>query len=418
MSRPAPRPVRHVGDDERRARLGVRHGLAAQRRFGDVVAATRGMTVLHATEPASVHLALRARVEDVTIADVEAALYRDRTIVKQGAMRQTLFGFTRDLLPAAWGSASARVARSMHARLAKDVRASGLAADGDAWLAEVAELVLEALREREVSAAELREIVPLLDAKVQRGAGKWGAATPVAPQVLWLLHAQARVQRAHNGGHWRLSKPRWTTTSAWLGQVPAPTAEREGYAELVRRWLHTFGPGTEADLAWWLGGTLGAVRTALADVEAIPVSLDGTEVLGWLLPADRDPIEPPAPWAALLPTLDPTVMGWRERDFYVGAHHAMSFDSAGNAGSTAWWDGRVVGCWVQDADGTARVHLLEEVPTRARKALATEAQRVTEWLDGVVVTGVYASAAMKEARAADAQGAMGTSALSDRTDHN
>ncbi|WP_156223000.1 winged helix DNA-binding domain-containing protein [Pseudactinotalea suaedae] len=400
MSRPAPHPVRHVDDDERRARLGIRHGLAPQRRFSDVVAATRGMTVLHATEPASVHLALRARVEDVTIADVEAALYQDRTIVKQGAMRQTLFGFTRDLLPAAWGSASARVARSLRARLAKDVQASGLAADGDAWLAEVAELVVDALGEREVSAAELRQVVPVLDAKVQRGAGRWGVATPVAPQVLWLLHAQARVQRGHNGGHWRLSKPRWTSTSAWLGQVPEPMAEREGYAELVRRWLHTFGPGAEADLAWWLGGTLGAVRTALADVEAVPVSLDRTEALGWLLPADHDPVEPPAPWVALLPTLDPTVMGWRERDFYIGPHRAMTFDSAGNAGSTAWSDGRVVGCWVQDADGAVRVHLLEEVPARARRALAAEADRVTAWLDGVVVNGVYASAAMKEARAA------------------
>lgn len=68
------------------------------------------MTVLHATEAASVHLALWAPVDGLTVDDVEHALYDRRSLVKQLAMRRTLFVFPRDLLPATWGSASARVA--------------------------------------------------------------------------------------------------------------------------------------------------------------------------------------------------------------------------------------------------------------------------------------------------------------------
>jgi hypothetical protein len=398
--RESPATVRHVDDDERRARLALRQGLAQEARFADVVAATRAMTVLHATEPATVHLGLRARVGGLGLADVEDALYGSRTIVKQTAMRQTLFAFPLDLLPAAWGSASARVARSLRARLAKDLVASGVTTDGEAWLATVGDAVVEALQTRVVSGSELRELVPEADVKVERGAGKWAAATPVAPQLLWLLNGQGRVVRAGNAGHWRLSKPRWTATSTWLGTVPEPLPEREGYAELVRRWLHTFGPGTEADVRWWLGGTLGAVRAALLDVEAVPVSIDGTDAVGWLLPEDVDPVPRPAEWVALLPTLDPTVMGWHGRGFYLGSHRAMTFDSVGNAGTTAWWDGRIVGTWVQDEGGVVRVHLLGEVPARVLTALEEEAARLTEWLDGVIVNGVYASAAMQEARAA------------------
>ncbi|WP_420113485.1 winged helix DNA-binding domain-containing protein [Pseudactinotalea sp.] len=394
----SPRPARRVTDDERRARLGVRHGVAPDARFSDLVSATRGMTVLHATEPASVHLALRARAAGVTIDDVENALYQHRSIVKQSAMRQTLFGFTTDLLPAAWGSTSARVARSLRSRLAKDLVTSGITPDGERWLDEVGDAVVETLTTREASGTELRQLLPAVDVKVERGSGRWAAATPVAPQVLQLLNAQGRLVRAHNGGHWRLSKPRWTATSTWLPVVPEPLSEREGYAELVRRWLHSFGPGTEADLAWWLGGTLGAVRAALIDVEAVPVSLDTETALGWLLPDDIEPVEQPTEWVALLPTLDPTVMGWRGRDFYVGRHLAMTFDSVGNAGTTAWWNGHVVGTWVQDRDGTARIHLLEDVPARARRALADEAERLTVWLDRVVVNVVYASPAMQLAR--------------------
>lgn len=397
--RPVPLPVRRVDDDERRARLGLRQGLAPEARFADIVTATRGMTALHATEAASVHLALRARTEGIDIEDVERALYDDRTLVKQTAMRSTLFAFTHDLLAAAWGSATARVARTLNARLAKDLVASGVADDGDGWLREAGDAVVGILETREASARELRDLMPELDVTVDRGAGRWAAATPVAPQLLWLLSAQGRIVRAGNAAHWRISKPRWAATSAWLTEVPAPLGEREGYATLVRHWLRTFGPGTEADVRWWLGGTLGSVRTALADVEAVPVGLtgpNGEETIGWLLPDDLEPVAAPEPWVALLPTLDPTVMGWHGRDFYLGGHRAATFDSVGNAGTTAWWDGRIVGSWVQDSEGRVRLHLLEEVPRPVRAALDAEAERLTGWVDGVVTT-IYVSDSMRAA---------------------
>jgi hypothetical protein len=78
------------------------------------------MTVLHATEPATVYLSCWARVEALQIADVDRALFSDRSLVKQLAMRRTVFVFPRDLLPAAWGSASARVAGIERDRMAKD----------------------------------------------------------------------------------------------------------------------------------------------------------------------------------------------------------------------------------------------------------------------------------------------------------
>jgi len=71
------------------------------------------------------------------------------------------------------------------------------------------------------------------------------------------------------------------------------------------------------------------------------------------------------------------------------------FDRSGNAGTTAWVDGRVVGCWVQDDAETVRVRLLEPVAARARRDLAAEAARLTGWLAGVRVGTGYVSAAMR-----------------------
>lgn len=395
--------VRQLSDLDRRRRLARRHGLV--RRHDSVAAATRAMTVLHATEAASVHLALWARVEDVTVADVDRALYDERSIVKQLAMRRTLFAFPRDLLPAAWGSASLRVARQQRAQLAKNLAAAGLAvgeAAVEAWIEDAAAAVLDVLADGVArTTREVRERVPVLDGRISVGGGaekKWGGDFPVGAWVMGTLGAEGRVVRAANAGHWRLSKPAWTTTAHWLGQVPDPLAEAAGYAALVERWLATFGPGTETDIVWWLGATKTAVRRALADLDAEQVALEGGGT-GWVLPGDTEPAEEVEPWAALLPTLDPTVMGWKERAFYLDAADTpYLFDSNGNAGNTAWWDGRIVGCWVQD--DVARVHLVlrEDVPPAGRKALESEAERLTAWLDGTRITNVYASPQMRGAR--------------------
>lgn len=391
--------MRHIDDSERRARLARRHGLAAG--HPDVVTATRAMTVLHATEAATVHLALWARVPGVTVADVDAALYDDRVLVKQLAMRRTLFVFPRDLLPAAWGSAAARVAAQQRTQLAKSVLGAGLAVDADAWIAAVTADVLAAMADgMPRTTRELRDLVPALDGRFSIGTPekKWGGEFPIGAWVMNTLGAEGRVLRGPNAGHWRLNKPTWVRSDLWLREPEERWPPEKAYAELVRRWLATFGPGTETDIVWWLGATKTIVRRALADVGAAEVALAGGAT-GWVLPDDVEPVEPVAPWAALLPTLDPTVMGWKERAFYLDpADTPYLFDSNGNAGSTAWWDGRIVGCWVQDDDAVVRVVLRHDVGAEATAALEAEAERLTGWLDGVRIVNVYASPQMKGAR--------------------
>jgi hypothetical protein len=382
--------MRHVSDQERRARLAVRHALAVPVDTPD--AATRAMTVLHATEAASVHLACWARVGSLDVAEVDRALYADRSLVKQLAMRRTLFVFPRDLLPAVWGSASARVAGIERARMVKDLVKAGIAADGDEWLdrARAAVLAVLAGKPDGLTPVEVRAAVPMIDVKVAASAGEvWSSA-----RVVTHLGATGDIVRAVNTGRWAINKPRWTLTRHWLGDVPGPDEPADGYREIVRRWLRTFGPGTEDDLVWWLGATKAIVRRALTELAAVSVSLDRDET-GWLLPDDLAVVADPGPWVALLPVLDPTVMGWQGRDFYLGPHRDLLFDSRGNAGTTAWVDGRAVGCWVQDDAGVVRVEVLERVPARARRALDAEAARLTEWLGGLRIGSVYSSPAMK-----------------------
>ncbi|MBM7775002.1 hypothetical protein JOD54_005206 [Actinokineospora baliensis] len=380
--------MQHVSDDQRRARLGTRHALAS--RVGSPEAVTGAMGVLHATEPATVYLTCWARMTSAEVADVDRALYADRGLVKQLAMRRTLFVFPRDLLPAAWSSASARVAGTERARLAKDVVATGLTADGNAWLDQARAEVLAVLADAPEgsTALEIRQALPTIDVKMAEG----GMSS--ASRVLTHLGATADIVRGANTGPWKTSRPKWTLMRHWLGDTPEPLSAAEGYRELVHRWLRTFGPGTEDDIVWWLGSTKAAVRAALSALDAVAVSLDGGAV-GWLLPDDLAEVPDPGPWVALLPVLDPTVMGWRGRDFYLGEHRQHLFDTRGNAGTTAWVDGRIVGCWVQDDAGTVSVLLLEPVSPQAKRALDNEAERLTAWLGSRRVETGYVSPAVR-----------------------
>ncbi len=387
--------MRLVTDAERRARLGRRHAIAPPTRVSGPEAATRAMTVLHSTEPATVYLSLLARVEALTVEDVDRALHVDRSLVKQLAMRRTLFVLPEDLLPAAWGSASARVADTERRRTAKDIELAGVAPDGQAWLDEARAAVLSLLADSPEgrTALELREAIGHIDVRIDVTAGStWGAG-----RVLTHLGATGDLVRGANTLHWRLSRPRWVRMEHWLDVVPPAWEARAGYAELVRRWLTTFGPGTVEDVQWWLGSTKAAVRQALVDLEAVEVGLEQAAT-GWVLPDDIDEVAAPEPWAALLPVLDPTVMGWKQRGFYLGGHGPALFDRNGNAGTTAWWDGHVVGCWVQDPEGVVQVRLLEDSSPDARRGLDVEARRLTEWLGGQRVSTVYPSPAMKEPR--------------------
>ena len=387
-------PVRiHVSDDQRRARLAVRHGFAAP--FPDVASATAAMTCWHATEPASVHLAAAART-GCTRDDVDRALYEERSIVKQLAMRRTVFTFPRGMLAAVWGSAAARVATQQRAQLARDVVKGGIAPDGAAWVAEQTTAVHDLLRaEGPMTTARLRAALPALEARLRYAEGKsYGGELPIAPRVLTTLAASGVILRGANDGGWKTSRPLWTATEDWLPEVPARLSEADGYATLIASWLRTFGPGTEDDIVWWLGATKAAVRHALAQLEVVEVGLDdgGT---GYLLADDVADdvadVEAPEPWAALLPALDPTTMGWRSRGFYLGEHAEKLFDRNGNGGPTAWWNGRIVGGWRQDDDGTVVVVPAESLPAAATRALGRRAEQLTAWLDGDVVRSIYQS---------------------------
>jgi len=372
--------VRKIGAAERRARLALRHRLAAP--SASVDAATTGIVGLHSSDPASVYLSAWARVAGFVPGDLEDALYGRRSLVRMLGMRRTLFVVTRDVAAVMDEACTKALAPPQRRRLVGMLEDQGVAPSGrgERWLRRVAAETLEALGRREqATARELTKDVPDLGAKLVFGQGRtWAGTMGVSTRVLFLLASEGQILRARPLGSWMSGQYRWARTEDWLGG-PLPSLDHaDASADLLGRYLRGFGPVTLTDVRWWTGWTVRLATRTLEALGAVEVALD--EGTGYVLPDDLRTVAKPGRWVALLPGLDPTVMGWKERDWYLGEHALALFDRNGNAGPTVWVDGRVVGGWTQRESGEIAVELFEPVDARTRKALDAERERLRAWL--------------------------------------
>ncbi|MEU3430147.1 winged helix DNA-binding domain-containing protein [Streptomyces gardneri] len=374
--------TRTIGDGERRARLAVRHRLAGAARAVTAEEVGESLVALHGTDPASVFLAVGARLagDAGPVAAVERALYEERSLVRMHGMRHTVFVVPSSLAPDVQSSTTRPAAVRERTALLRHL-AAGSSFD-EAWLRETERLVLAELAVRgEATGAELGSAVPRLRETYVYGPGtRQEGVQSVASRVLRVLGMEGRIVRGRPQGSWTSSRFRW----ALAEEHPAVPAA-EARAELLGRWLAACGPATEADLKWWTGWKVTEVRAALAAVGATAVTLAaGT---GFVLPDDLDPVPAPEPWAALLPALDPTAMGWQGRDWYQDpGHRAALYDRSGNIAPTVWWDGRIVGVWAQRPDGGIVHRLLADVGGEAERAIGAEAARLAGWVGDVRVT--------------------------------
>ena len=78
-----------ISIDQRRARLGSRHALAAP--VGSIEEAADAVVGLHSSDPVTVFLSAWARVDGLTVTDVEEALYERRSLLRMLGMRRTMF---------------------------------------------------------------------------------------------------------------------------------------------------------------------------------------------------------------------------------------------------------------------------------------------------------------------------------------
>jgi hypothetical protein len=292
-------------------------------------------------------ISLWARVRDLRVEDVEAAL-RERTLVRAWCMRRTLrLVPCEDLAIFVRGSArrAEREIRWVHGRgvsdrVLEDLIDAGLRAlDTPLTRRELAERVNQTLGVR---------------MRATRGGG-WGSQTRVPGVVVggltfpagYLLHLMG-ARGVVCSGPSRGNEPTFVRAEAWLPRwrdVPRDRAE----TELLRRYLRAFGPATPSDFALWTGMPLRDAREIWASEEGdiAPVRVDG-----WGAAVLQDDLRELTgagvgrPPVRLLPYFDSFLLGHKEREHLVaGRDHKRVYRAQGWIAPVVLVDGHAVGVW-------------------------------------------------------------------------
>jgi hypothetical protein len=378
---------RTISVRQRRQGMVRRHHLGGDAATPEAV--TRALVALHATDPASVYLSVLARSTASTLADVSAAMYQRRTLVRWMAMRRTLFLLHRADIPIVQAAISTPLAAMLRRRLLSQLKRNGTEPpiDGDleTWLSSLEPLVERALRARgSATGIGLAADVPALRTAIPPRAAS-DRPQNITSAFLTMMSAQGRIVRATPTGPWTSRHHRWEPVEQWWPDgVPELTAE-DSQRELAQRWLTRFGPATADDLQWWTGWNKTTLQHALRELPVEEVDLHGDTGIA-LANDDPGDATTTTPVATLLPALDPTPMGWKQRDWFLGIPRHQVFDNHGNIGPTLWWDGEIIGSWAVTPTGQVRTAVLADRGGAASSAIQDAATRLEAQLQGTTIT--------------------------------
>ena len=305
-------------------------------------------------------------------ADVRAALWEERTLVKTRTVRGTLHLHPSDELPL-WTAARRAVPSPWW-------EAHGVSrAQADAAVDAVA----EALDGRELLRAELAD-------EVGRRTGDW--AGELLASGWGHIVGQAAVEGTVVHGPPRGTKVTFVRADQWLPKLPSAPAPADALREACRRFLRAYGPGTPRTFADWFAPHLppAQARDVFESLGSELVEVDVAGSRAWLLAAEGETALGEADGVRLLPEYDCYVMGFRERTALVperagavvAAHGKGRFEGPG---AVPWLlvDGVISGTWRRARRGrriAIAVQPFGRMPAGRRGALDGEAARVGDFL--------------------------------------
>jgi uncharacterized protein YcaQ len=346
----------HLVDDER----------PAAERLVDVVRDTGG---IQAQVMSAAEMAMWTRRRSTTRAEIQAALFERREIVRTSAMRLTLH-----LIPARDLSLVIAALRPLSmATLQRWQARVGAKPD---HVKRLVDSIMEALGDGPRTQQELI-------ACARKTSGKGVRA--------WLEHAWSAVRPAVIDGLIVYGPPRgaeatFVRVDEWLPKQAAFDVA-DARAELLRRFLSAFGPATAHDFAKWSGLKTTDARTALDSLreEVVQVSIEGAP--GWVLGADLNALRRSAldeHAVRLLGAFDSFLLAHATKEHLVAPrHYKRVYRPQGWISPVVLRGGTIVGVWFPKTTGrtvTLGVELFGRGEPAVRRLVEREAEGMGRFL--------------------------------------
>jgi hypothetical protein len=304
-------------------------------------------------DPRGARLAIRARTEGLTAADVDQALSEERSLLITWLNRGTLHLVRSEDYP--W--LHALTTPTHFAGCRRRLQQEGVSERAAERAMEIVEKTLA--EEGPLGGNDLRERLESADVRTEGQA---------FIHLMFLAAARGILVRGPMIG----KQHAYVLVRDWLGE-PKPVDREQALAELARRYLVGHGPADDRDLARWAGLPLRDARAGLGAIAAeLEVRPDG------LVDLKKRPAPAPLPPPRLLGAYDPLLLGWTSREEVVGPHKVLVTIN-GIFRPFALVGGRAVATW-KLAGGRLTIEHLSKVRKKDAAALDDEAQRVLEFL--------------------------------------
>ncbi len=304
-------------------------------------------------DPRGARLAVRARTDGVSAADVDRALSEDRSLLITWLNRGTLHLIRSEDYPWLQALTTPPLRTSCTRRLRHEGVSEG---EGERAMVEVERVLVDA---GPLSGKDLRE-------RLLR------AGVPTAGQAFIHLMFLAAVRGIVVRGPMLGKQHAYALVRDWLG--PQKPVDRDvALAELARRYLVGHGPADDRDLARWAGLPL---RDARAGLAAIASELSERD--DGLVDLAKRPPAAPLPSPRLLGAFDPLLLGWTSREEIVGPHKLLVTIN-GIFRPFALVGGRAVATW-KLAGGKVTIEHLGKVTKKAGAALEADADEVLRFM--------------------------------------
>jgi hypothetical protein len=337
-------------------------------RTDDIVQMVSGIGGLHATSPTTPYLSLFARAMSVAKEDLDEELYVKRNLGKIRCMRRTVYVLTKAMIPIAY-SATRRMAEPASERYAEYL---GVTKE---QYEEAAKTILEILKGRGMTTKEIKKT---LQTELNISA------------IVNLMCDQGLLIRGVPQTGWKSNTHTYYSLREYFPDIDLNGVdEAKARRLLVRQYLVSFGPVTENDAAWWTGFAKGEIRQILESLRGQIAQVEISGMVGRYVTLSLDVSSLELVKLSgkhvvnLLPSLDPYLMGYKERERYIDLeHYDKVFDRSDNATSTILLDGRVIGVWdsAEAPDPLVKLHLFKEVDRSVLSETYSKAQEIGKFM--------------------------------------
>jgi Winged helix DNA-binding domain len=322
----------------------------------DATAVAERLLAVQGQDPRGARLAIRARTQGLTAADVDRALSEERSLLIAWFNRGTLHLIRSEDYPLLQALTTPPLLTSANRRLAQE----GVPPeDAERALGEI-EKALAA--EGPLTRLQLRE---RLDSAGMETAGH------ALIHLFFLASVRGSVVRGPMVG----KQHAYALVSDWLGK-PKPVDRDVALAELARRYLVGHAPADDRDLARWAGLPLRDARAGLSAIAKELVERDDG-----LVHLASHPPSPGVPEPKLIGAYDPVLLGWTSREQIIGPHTHLVTNN-GLFRPFAMVKGRAVATWRLNG-GKVTIEPLSRISKKASAVLAADAGDVERFMASV-----------------------------------